>query len=379
MGKIQGPDGDIVEFTPIYREEAAAANSPAARRQAIAQQAAQQPPPQPFRPGGALPPGAFASPPVPFEGAPGDPVPDIEQEGGTPLAEYQEGDPLPNVSVTVQHPDGTLTGGYEMKEGIIREEPVAEVQQGGTPEPNYPPHSTHVDQEIGRAAVPTATDADTVLDMEPDVPGNRPGHDITGPEQLLHHAALPKNDDGTVAEMHYAKEVTEALILPDGSVNLGGVPIDHGFRVGPAVVRHIDCRDMYAELTVTYLVRQVTVEPGASVEEVPHHECDAGCVCQLREPTATIIDMVNRTRGSFKRFVLQRDRDDTGMSGTGIVAEGAVLSDGRAVVRWLGANSSIVLWDNLTELLNVHGHNGHTRLRWLDTHRPTQRHPDAPK
>jgi hypothetical protein len=102
------------------------------------------------------------------------------------------------------------------------------------------------------------------------------------------------------------------------------------------------------------------------IEDIPHHETEHGCTCKLDEPTKTVIDLLNKTRQEVRRFVLQRSRDDTGVSGTGIVAEGVLMSDGRAVVRWLGKNSSIVIWDNLNDAIQVHGHRGATRLRWLD-------------
>jgi hypothetical protein len=37
----------------------------------------------------------------------------------------------------------------------------------------------------------------------------------------------------------------------------------------------------------------------------------------------------------MKRFRLVRDRDVSGVSGTGIVAEGTMFSDGTCVLRWL--------------------------------------------
>lgn len=171
-----------------------------------------------------------------------------------------------------------------------------------------------------------------------------------------------------------------AHVTRDGVITINGTPIPGAQLTTPLRVRHVDCGDNLAEVVATFLVSQVEVEDGAVrlVEEVPHHECEQGCVCHLEGNTAAVVDMVNRTRGSLRRFVLQRNRDDTGVSGTGIVAEGTLFSDGRAIVRWCGNNSSIVLWNNLDELLKVHGHDGQTRLRWLDTDTAHQPHPDAP-
>lgn len=171
-----------------------------------------------------------------------------------------------------------------------------------------------------------------------------------------------------------------AHVTRDGDVVVEGSTLPGGQLTEPVRVRHVDCDDTVAELTVTYLVSQVSVDEGAlrMVEEVPHHECEAGCVCQLDGTTAAVVDMVNRTRGSLRRFVLQRDRDDTGVSGTGIVAEGVLFSDGRGVIRWCGQYSSITMWESLDQLIKVHGHNGATRLRWVDSDVAVQPHPDAP-
>jgi hypothetical protein len=41
-----------------------------------------------------------------------------------------------------------------------------------------------------------------------------------------------------------------------------------------------------------------------------------------------------------RRFVIERDRDATGVSRTGRVAEGIVWTDGTVDVHWLGAHPS---------------------------------------
>lgn len=68
----------------------------------------------------------------------------------------------------------------------------------------------------------------------------------------------------------------------------------------------------------------------------------------------------------MRPFVLYRERDVTGVSGTGIVAEGVEFSDGSAALRWLGDRPSTVLWSSLLDAMHIHGHNGATELVWLD-------------
>ncbi|MFI9598884.1 hypothetical protein ACIHCX_03215 [Streptomyces sp. NPDC052043] len=66
-------------------------------------------------------------------------------------------------------------------------------------------------------------------------------------------------------------------------------------------------------------------------------------------------------------FELHRDTDISGVSGTGKVAEGAIFSDGEAVIHWLGA------WPTTTphpkgiaSIKAVHGHGGATRVELAD-------------
>lgn len=68
-----------------------------------------------------------------------------------------------------------------------------------------------------------------------------------------------------------------------------------------------------------------------------------------------------------RRFVLQRGVDVSGVSGTGIVAEGVVFSDGTAVVHWIvGEHRSTVVWPDVAGVEAIHGHRGAARLVWLD-------------
>jgi len=57
----------------------------------------------------------------------------------------------------------------------------------------------------------------------------------------------------------------------------------------------------------------------------------------------------------------------SGISGTGVVAEGVVFGDGRVAMRWT-TNSiySIVIHSSIADVLEIHGHNGTTFIRWID-------------
>ena len=61
-------------------------------------------------------------------------------------------------------------------------------------------------------------------------------------------------------------------------------------------------------------------------------------------------------------FALVRDVDVSGVSGTGVVADGVVWPDGTASVRWRGEHPSIVFWRTLDSVKHIHGHDGATRI-----------------
>lgn len=68
----------------------------------------------------------------------------------------------------------------------------------------------------------------------------------------------------------------------------------------------------------------------------------------------------------MRRFMLVRSEDISGVSGTGDVAEGVAFSTGKVVIAWMRTPISIDIYDSVDDLLAIHGHNGRTRIRWLD-------------
>lgn len=69
---------------------------------------------------------------------------------------------------------------------------------------------------------------------------------------------------------------------------------------------------------------------------------------------------------SIRRFKLLRREDVTGVSGTGIVAEGVEFSDGSCVVRWLSNHPTTVTHDSIESVEAIHGHGGATEIKWVD-------------
>jgi hypothetical protein len=79
----------------------------------------------------------------------------------------------------------------------------------------------------------------------------------------------------------------------------------------------------------------------------------------------------------MRRFELVRNEDESGVSGTGVVAEGVQFESGACVFEWFNEKNPNVNTtqngltvkpgpDGVKDLLEVHGHDGRTELRWID-------------
>ncbi len=68
----------------------------------------------------------------------------------------------------------------------------------------------------------------------------------------------------------------------------------------------------------------------------------------------------DRAQSRVINFHVLRHEDLHGNSGCGIVAEGVIFSNGKCVMQWLHAVSSIATFDSLSDLLAIHGHGGKT-------------------
>lgn len=67
----------------------------------------------------------------------------------------------------------------------------------------------------------------------------------------------------------------------------------------------------------------------------------------------------------MRTFELHRNHDVSGISGTGVVAEGVEFSDGTVVLRWIpGEHQSTVVWPSLDAVEAIHGHGGATEIVW---------------
>lgn len=71
------------------------------------------------------------------------------------------------------------------------------------------------------------------------------------------------------------------------------------------------------------------------------------------------------TPPKIRKFHLKRNIDESGVSGTGVVAVGVILPSGRAIIEWVSKRTSansLGIYDDIEDLEAVHGHQGATKV-----------------
>jgi hypothetical protein len=69
---------------------------------------------------------------------------------------------------------------------------------------------------------------------------------------------------------------------------------------------------------------------------------------------------------NMKKFYLNRIEDESGVSGTGRVAEGVQFSNGKCAISWLTNFTSVAVYDSIYDVIAIHGHQGKTQIVWVD-------------
>ena len=67
-----------------------------------------------------------------------------------------------------------------------------------------------------------------------------------------------------------------------------------------------------------------------------------------------------------RRFLTYRTKDVSGISGCGCVAEGVQFHTGQCVLCWKTDKSSVAVYGSIEELEAIHGHDGSTKVVWID-------------
>jgi len=69
-----------------------------------------------------------------------------------------------------------------------------------------------------------------------------------------------------------------------------------------------------------------------------------------------------KNKPRYRVFEMIRVEDLSGVSGTGIVAQGMEFDDGQCVIRWLTDVKATAIYKNIQELESIHGHKGRTKI-----------------
>ena len=69
-----------------------------------------------------------------------------------------------------------------------------------------------------------------------------------------------------------------------------------------------------------------------------------------------------QSRTIEKIFHLKRTEDESGVSGTGRIAQGVIFDNGKVALTWLSDHPSVTVYDNIGEVRAIHGHEGKTEV-----------------
>jgi hypothetical protein len=65
-----------------------------------------------------------------------------------------------------------------------------------------------------------------------------------------------------------------------------------------------------------------------------------------------------------RTFQLNRKTDLSGVSGTGLVAYGALFPNGKVALTWISPHTSVGIYDSIEAVEAIHGHGGATVIEW---------------
>lgn len=73
-----------------------------------------------------------------------------------------------------------------------------------------------------------------------------------------------------------------------------------------------------------------------------------------------------KSKIKMRRFHLQRNVDETGVSGVGIVAEGVEFTNGAVAMTWHSPHRCVNIYESIKTVEELHGHDGKTIVIFLD-------------
>lgn len=217
---------------------------------------------------------------------------------------------------------GLVARAREMAETLVRDAGLARIDPGPDEQEQYP-HGSLVEQARRVIAVDQGVDAWTLAATIVSVVQQRTRDEMRA--EPIEWVDLPAGTPRRCSNCRHAPHVNACLNMASD----GGCSCPGGF-VGE-------------EIPGTRLVSAEASEPVK--------------VAATDEP------------GQPRAFVLIRQSDPSGVSGTGVVAQGVEFADGTVALRWLSAwPTSVVFHDTGVQgVLNVHGHGGQTIIEWEES------------
>lgn len=70
-------------------------------------------------------------------------------------------------------------------------------------------------------------------------------------------------------------------------------------------------------------------------------------------------------KSNIKTFLLERVEDASGVSGTGIVAEGVEFTSGMVALTWFSPHRCVNIYESIKTVEELHGHEGKTIIKFI--------------
>jgi len=97
-----------------------------------------------------------------------------------------------------------------------------------------------------------------------------------------------------------------------------------------------------------------------NIEQVKEFVCNSAKSVRLVETKAN-------SKERLREYYLQRNEDFSGVSGTGIVAEGVIMPSGKCIHEWSQSYvTSHNIYPNIQSVQHIHGHEGRTIVKFYD-------------
>lgn len=87
---------------------------------------------------------------------------------------------------------------------------------------------------------------------------------------------------------------------------------------------------------------------------------------QITEIHTLQVEKSPKNPTKMRRFILRRNEDVSGLSGTGVVVEGVEFSNGWVALTWRTPLTSVCFYPSVKVAAEIHGHEGATVLEWID-------------